>query len=179
MGDTKRFEKYKLYGAYHWEWYELRMTYKRHAQFLKSWVQEPNTIDIGAGDGFITNFLGIRGVDNDPHGIAAAASKGVHIDLGDAYALPYTDEEFESALMSDVIEHFSDIGPPLLEARRIISKYLYVTIPTSESFNEPDHYHAWTPDEFIESVVKYGYKLVEGPRVKYHKRRYYFKFQKI
>lgn len=179
MGDVKRFEKYKRHGAYHWKWYELRMTYKRHAQFLKSWVQEANTIDIGAGDGFITNFLGIRGIDNDPEGVVAAASKGVHVDLGDAYALPYTDEEFESALMSDTIEHFSNITTPLLEARRVISKYLYVTIPANERFREPDHYNAWTPDEFIDQVTASGYKLIEGPIVKHFKLRYYFKFQKV
>src|SRR5438477_8664030 len=98
MGDVKKFEKYKRYGAYHWRWYERKYSYKRHVDFLKTWIREKNTIDIGAGDGFITNLLGIRGVDNDPYGIRAAAERGVTIDLGDAYSLPYQDEEFDSAV---------------------------------------------------------------------------------
>lgn len=179
MGDIKKFEKYKRLGAYHWGWYEHRLTYKRHADFLKRWVQEKNTIDIGAGDGRITSLLGICGVDNDPYGIKVAAEMGVKIDLGDAYSLPYKDEEFDSALMSDTIEHFSDVELALTEARRVIKKYLYINIPVYEDFIEPDHYHAWAPDEFISEVKALGYTLLEGPMVKHHKRRYYFKFQKV
>lgn len=178
LGDPKKLHKYKIYGGYHWKWYETRLTYRRHAEFLKSWVKEKNTLDIGAGDGKITSLLGIKGVDNDPDGIKAAARRGVEIDLGDAYNLPYSDEQFDSCLMSDTIEHFSNPNRALKEARRVIRKYLYINIPANESFDEPDHYSAWTPDEFIAQVTKCGFKHIEGPRVKHFKRRYYFKFEK-
>lgn len=178
MGDPKKFEKYRRYGAYHWKWYGKKMRYTWHVNFLKRWVEEKNTIDIGAGDGLITHLLGIRGIDNDPYGVKAAARRGVKIDLGDAYALPYKDEEFDAALLSDTIEHFSDITPPLTEVRRVIKKYLYVNIPAKEKFVEPDHYHSWTPEEFIADVERHGYVLVGSPRIKLEQNRCYFKFQK-
>lgn len=179
MGDVKKFEKYKRYGGYHWRWYESRLGYRRHADFLKRWINEKNTLDIGAGDGFITNHLGIHGVDNDRYGIKAAAKHGVTIDLGDAYALPYKDEEFDSALMADVIEHLSDTDLALSEVRRVIKKYFYVNIPLKEKFKEPDHYHSWTPDEFIKVVEKNGFKMIEDPRYKTDRNMCYFKFEKV
>ncbi len=178
IGDPKKFEKYKRYGGYHWAWYNKKYTYKTHVDFLKRWIVDKNVIDIGAGDGFITNFLGIHGVDNDPYGIAAAAKKGVKIDLGDAYALPYKDNEFESALMSDTIEHFSNVELALSEARRVIRKFFYVNIPLKEKFKEPDHYHSWTPEQFISQVEQQGFILIDSPRLKPARNRGYFKFQK-
>lgn len=177
MGDEKKFNKYKRYGGYHWKWYDRKPEYTRHVDFLKEWVTEKNTIDIGAGDGCITHHLGIRGIDNDPYGIAAASRRNMVIEFGDAYDLPYADEEFDSALMSETIEHFSDINRPLSEARRVIKQYLYVNIPKAERFTEPDHYHAWTPQEFIRDVERNGFELVEGPIS--GKRTFYFKFKKV
>lgn len=179
IGDPKIFPKYRYYGGYHWRWYGTRLTYTRHVDFLKRWVKEKNTIDIGAGDGLITSMLGIRGIDNSPHGVNAARKMGVEIDLGDAYALPYYDEEFDSALMSDTIEHFSDPKKALGQARRVIKKFLYVNIPAKEKFTEPDHYGSWTPEEFVKEVESTGFILVDGPRLKIDRNRYYFKFKKV
>lgn len=177
MGDVKQFDKYGRYGGYHWHWYGRKPSYTDNADFLKQWVAEKNTLDIGAGDGVITYLLGIRGIDNDARAVSIAIGKGAMVDHGDAYALPYQDEEFDSALMSDVIEHFSDIVKPLAETRRVIKKYFYVNIPQREKFYEPDHYHSWTPEQFIADVEKSGFVLEEGP-ISQH-TRHYFKFRKI
>lgn len=179
LGDPKKFHKYNRYGAYHWHWYGQKVSYTRHVDFLRRWVREKNVIDIGAGDGLVTSLLGIQGIDNDPIGIKAAASKGVVINLGDAYALPYKDEEFESALMSDTIEHFKDVKVALKEAGRVIKKFLYVNIPAKEKFVEPDHYHSWSVQQFIAEVEGCGFKLAEQPRCKYSRNMIYFKLQKI
>jgi hypothetical protein len=60
----------------------------------------------------------------------------------------------------------------------VIKKFLYVNIPAKEKFIEPDHYHAWTPEEFIVDVEKHGFRLVEGPILKKKLNRCYFKFLK-
>ncbi len=172
--------KYKLHGPYHWDWYGKRSTYTRHADFLRRWVNEKDTLEIGAGDGFITNFLGIHGVDNDPYAVKLAAKKGAKIDLGDPYELPYKDGEFDSALMSDSINYFRSAVKPIREARRVIKKYLYVSIPSLNKPLELGHlYHSWPPQELKTFVEKNGFVLIDGPRLKYDKSRYYFKFQKI
>jgi ubiquinone/menaquinone biosynthesis C-methylase UbiE len=172
--------QYKQHGAYHWDWFNgAKKTYQRHVSFLKRWVKEKNTIDIGAGDGVITHELTIRGVDNDNNAIKLAAEKGVKIDFGNASFLPYKNEQFESALMSDTLEHLGDITRPLKEARRVITKYLYISLPITRRFAEPGHKNYWTPYELVANVEKSGFKLAEQPRKKADRLHYYFKFKKV
>lgn len=167
-------------GAYHWDWYAGgKQRYIRHVQFLKRWVREKNTIDIGAGDGLITHELTIRGVDNNRVAIKLAAEKGIKVDYGNAAHLPYKKEEFDSALMSDTLEYLRDITKPLSEARRVIKKYLYVSLPSAEKFTQVGHYHYWTPQDLVINVEHQGFKLVDGPRLKVDRQHYYFKFQKL
>lgn len=177
LGDVKQFEKYKRYGPYHWGWYGRKKSYTKNADFLKVWVRETDTIEIGAGDGFITHHLGIKGLDNDPYAVEAAKCMGVSIDLGNAYQLPYNDEQFEAALMTDTVEHFSDPQRALAEARRVIRSFLYINIPEHEKFIEPDHYHRWSSDEFIAMVELLGFLLEQWPQPM--NGRHYFKFKKI
>lgn len=170
---------YKVAGAYHWDWYTNRQRYVRHVGFLKRWVREPNTIDIGAGDGLITHVLGIRGIDSDAYAIKLAAEKGVKVDYGNASRLPYKKEQFDSALMSDTLEYLRDIKKPLAEARRVIKKYLYVSLPSAEKFTQVGHYHYWTPQDLVINVEHQGFRLVEGPKYKSDRQHYYFKFEKL
>lgn len=176
MGASKNL--YKTDGAYHWDWYDNRVTYNRHVQFLKRFVNEKNTIDIGAGDGLITHMLSIRGVDNDRTAIELAAEKGVKIDYGNASRLPYKNEQFDSALLSDTLSYLKNINGPLAEARRVIKKYLYVSLSTSEKISGPGMQHAFTQYEVVADIEKQGFRLVDGPRYKHDRKRFYFKFQK-
>ncbi len=172
-------DPYKLFGAYHWDWYANKQRYVRHVQFLKRWVNEKSTIDIGAGDGLIAHELIIRGVDNNTSAIKLAAEKGVKIDFGSASRLPYKKEQFDSALMSDTLEHLKDITRPLAEARRVIKKYLYISLPTPERTVQAGNYHYWTPQDLVINVEHQGFKLVDGPTYKYDRQHTYFKFQKV
>jgi len=122
--------------------------------------------------------LGIHGVDNDPDAIRVAARRNVVIDPGDAYALPYKDERFDSALMSDTIEHFKHPRKALSESHRVIRKHLYVNIPAREKFIEPDHYHSWTEQQFIDQVEACGFALAHKPILKYNLNSIYYKFKK-
>ena len=174
------YNSYKKNGAYHWDWYRgAKKTYVRHVSFLKRWVHERDAIDIGAGDGLITHELTIRGVDNDTLAIKLAGEHGVKIDFGNASFLPYKNGQFESALMSDTLEYFGNIARPLREARRVISKYLYVSLPLTERFTEPGHKNYWTPKELVQNIEKAGFKLAEAPRKKVDRLHYYFKFKKV
>jgi SAM-dependent methyltransferase len=177
MKDEKKFDKYGLYGAYHWRWYGRRKAYTDNVNFLKDWVQEKNVIDIGAGDGLITHVLGVRGIDNDVTAVNLANGKGVDVILGDAYCLPFKDNEFESAILIDVLEHFSQPFIALAEIRRVITKYLYLNILVRENFVEPDHYNSWIPEDLISDLKSCGFDLVEGPLLKH--KNYYFKFKKV
>src|SRR3990167_5535557 len=114
--DTRN--KYRKHLAYHWQWYEWKQSYIEGVNYLKEWITEKNVLEVGAGDGLIVHVLGIRGVDIDRSGIAAAKTRGVDIDFGDACNLPYKDEEFDAVLMYDTLEHIEFPLKALAEARR-------------------------------------------------------------
>ena len=171
-----KFNKYKLYGDYHHRWYETKDSYRNNVNFLKSWVKEKNVIDIGAGDGVITSLLGIRGIDINTDAIKCANLRGIKIDLGSVYKLPYKDQEFESALVTDTIEHLEFLDNALQEIRRVIQKYLYTNIIIRDNFKEPEHYHRWTVEQFINDIERNGFVLEGKPIAQF--KRYYFKFKK-
>ena len=175
-----KFLKYHKFGAYHWRWYEDKTSkYTQHVNHVKEWVKEKNTIDIGAGDGLIMHVLGIRGIDNEPSAIMVAKKRGVDIDLGDAYALPYKDEEFDSAYMGDVLEHLEFPQKALHEARRVIQKFLYVAAPLKRRgcrIVEEGHYREYSPEDLRKEIELAGFSTVD---IHCRHNTIYGKFQKV
>lgn len=169
------FNKYHRYGAYHWMWYysetKSKISYINYVNFVKDWIKEKNVLDIGAGDGLIVHILGIKGIDNEPKAIEMAKEKGVDIDLGDAYDLPYKDEEFDSVFMGNILEHFEFPEKAIIEARRVLKKYLYIIVPE----REPPF--RITPDKLKEMVEGIGFVLEGEILVK--SRTIHAKFSKI
>lgn len=178
MVNKKKFSTYELYGAYHWYWFNTRFSYTRHVGYLKNMVQEKNTLQVGAGDGLIAHELGIKGIDNNRYAVDLAEIKGIKIDLGDATRLPYKKEQFDSVLMADVLEHIDNTGKALSEARRVLKKYLYVSIPIAESYAEGTPVHYWKPEQLVDMVEKKGFKLVNSPYHSMSRLKIYFKFAK-
>lgn len=149
-----------------------------HVNYLKRWVGEKNTIDIGAGDGLVAHTLGIRGIESNPLAVKLASEQGVTVDLGDIYNLPYKNENFESALMADTLEHIRSTSKVLSEVHRVIKNYLYITLPSEEKYVERPYYHYWKEKKLIAEVEKRGFKILGEPRNRYSYKHIYFKFQK-
>ena len=169
--DTRN--KYKQLGAYHWQWYYGKTSYIEGINLLKEWIVEKNVLDVGAGDGLIAHVLGIRGVDIDRDGIAAAKSMGMVVDFGDAINLPYKDEEFDAVLMHDVFEHLEFPLKALAEARRVLKSCLYIAVPHKEG----DFYTDETKlKEMVEGV---GFVLDGKVLVRNKKKQFFAKFKKI
>lgn len=177
--NKRDFSAYELYGAFHWYWYNTRFTYTRHVGYLKNMVAEKNTLQVGAGDGLIVHELGIKGIDNNRYAVDLAEIKGVKIDLGDATRLPYKNNQFDSVLMADVLEYIENTSKALNEARRVLNKYLYVTIPIAEGYIEDKHVHYWKPEQLVDMIEKKGFKLVSKPAHSLSRLRIYFKFAKV
>lgn len=137
--------------------YEKNKNYRKHADKIKEWVEEKNTLDVGAGDGKITHLLGIKGVDSEPEAVKLAVERGANVVLGDAYQLPFKDEEFDSVLMVNVIEHFKYPQKAIQEARRVLKKYIYVVTPPKDLVpgkRDRFHYQEWTPEELKDLFEK-------------------------
>lgn len=162
--------KYDRRGAYHWHWYSKRPRYREFVDWLKVWVVEKNTLEIGAGDGLIVSQLGIRGIDTDRIGIREAQSRGAFVIYGDAHELIFRDEEFESVLFSHTLEHLEFPIKALEEARRVLSKNLYIVVPVYE-----DDFRT-SPKELQAMIESIGFRLIG--EVKEYRTVLYAKFKK-
>lgn len=174
------FTKYKKQGAYHWKMYDDPNTkYRRHADRVKEWIKERIVLDIGCGDGKITDMLGAIGIDNDTEGIRLAKEKGVPCKIGDAYNIDFENNSFDAVFMGDVLEHMEFPDKCLQEAKRVLKEYLYVVTPIPGMQNDPFHYFEPTPEELKELVEKQGFVLEGEILVVPKDKRMYGKFKKI
>lgn len=92
-------------------------------------------LDIGCGDGYITNNLPenihVVGVD-----ISQEALKHVHREklIGSITDIPYSNNSFDLVMVNDVIEHLPDneYRQAISELQRVASKYIMITVPHNE-----------------------------------------------
>ncbi|MFA5696157.1 MAG: class I SAM-dependent methyltransferase [Bacilli bacterium] len=173
----KDFNKYRRNGDYHWRWYDEKSRYKTHVDRIVAWIKEKNVLDIGAGDGLITSKIGAIGIDNELDGVKIAREKGVNVILADAYDLPFDNEHFESAFMGDTLEHLEFPQEAVKEARRVISMFLYLAVPTKQKWKDELQFEDWTEQELVDMVEKQGFKL-EG-KIESTRTLMYAKFHKI
>jgi len=157
-----RFAKYSRYGAYHWKWYYgNNIRYQNHVNKLKEWITDKDTLDIGAGDGLILHVLGFtKGIDNEWHAVKSAKKRGVDIVLGDAYLLPFKDNEFTAVFMGDTLEHLEFVDKALLEAKRVLKQYLYLAVPQKDKRVDMYHCGNWNMAELKKLVESQGFELV-------------------
>lgn len=160
------FKKYEQRGGYHWREYVRGRKYRKHADFVQSWVKEHNVLDIGAGDGVITYLVHAIGIDNELAAVEIAQAVGVDVHLGDAYLLPFADNSFGAAMMIDVLEHFENPARALEEARRV-APVLYIATPERQNQPVRDKYHVqeWKRDELVEFMSNNGFALTGDIRV--------------
>lgn len=181
---TIEFNKYKKFGAYHWKWYEQKPRYKAHVDRVRDWIKERPCLDIGAGDGLMCKIVGMVGVDNSIDAINVAKRRGVDIVLGDAYKLPFKDEEFDACYIGDTLEHLEFPLKALIEARRVIKNYAYVSGPIRGGVLEAYEYDdsKWSADEVQRRVEEAGFKLereVELLELARSRVTFYAKFKKV
>jgi SAM-dependent methyltransferase len=92
-------------------------------------------VDVGCGDGAITNALGrqwtVTGVDSSRAALQHVTTEAV---LADARELPFADASFDLALSSQMLEHLDDAAYPaaVSELRRVTRTYLLISVPYRE-----------------------------------------------
>lgn len=158
------FNKYKEQGAYHWVEYGKMTEYGKHAVKVKKWVREGKTLDVGAGDGLITNLLGAVGIDNNDVAVKLANDKNVDVKLCSVYKIIYQNNSFDNVYFGDVIEHLETPDIAMKELKRILKPngYLYVVTPPKNEKGIQDvyHYREYSPNEFIDYMGTFGFELI-------------------
>ena len=120
MGNKYGFDKYRNKGAYHWAEIKENSFYITKAELIKKEIQKiekPDVIDLGCGDGAVTNFVSghcqiIVGIDADATAIKLARdlTSANNVNFHTATMTSYlkrieNKEKYDLIYSLDVIEH--------------------------------------------------------------------------
>jgi SAM-dependent methyltransferase len=114
---------------------------ERITVILKSIPDECNNVlDVGCGDGRITNLINlpkenITGLDLSAKALEHVTTKTV---CASADCLPFDDKSFDILLCNETLEHLSYQGYPktLSELSRVASKYILVSFPYNQDLRQ-------------------------------------------
>lgn len=94
--------------------------------FIKPHVTAPY-LDIGCNSGWLLSEVpGGIGVDLSPLMVEAARAKGLDVRLAAAQALPFDDREFQTAVLSCVLEQTTRVIAAVKEAKRVARRVIGV-----------------------------------------------------
>lgn len=113
-----------------WESFRIEMIVRAIPDGIK------RLVDVGCGDGRVTQELAERGYDVvgvDPSPTALARIRVPH-KQGSAEALDFPDNSFDAALCTEVLEHLPEevMSNALSELRRVARRYVLITVPYQE-----------------------------------------------
>lgn len=129
--------------------------YPRLCRYLKG-----NVIDIGCGIGDMLSFRPRTvGVDINPINVAWCRAHGMNAQVMEPDHLPFSDAEFECALLDNVLEHLQSPMPLLKEIRRILVSdgILVVGVPGKCGYAcDPDHKVYYDETALVAVMAKAG-----------------------
>lgn len=129
-------------------------------------------VDVGCGDGAITNALdgrwAVTGVDSSRTALKHVTAEAV---LADARELPFPDASFDLAMSSQMLEHLDDPAyeAALTELRRVTREHILISVPYQEDLNMRmircprcglrqhvwGHLRRFTPESLIEDLADF------------------------
>lgn len=148
---------------------------------LKNWLKgRKKILDVGCGVGYLTNYLGATGIDNNSYAIKRAKKlySKTRFSKANASSLPFPNNSFEAIVCYNVLEHLSDKQREKFyqEAKRVLKKdglflagYVDENHPVTQLYSlvfpdkgkaDPTHKVSWTPEKFKKEVNK-NFKILE------------------
>lgn len=157
------FNKYRLKGAFHHEWYETEDWYKylvdRAVKFCKG-----STVDVGGGDGVVARLIRDEGyetivLDNDVEAERLCKELEIGFRKTDLDVYPWCSEDIKYDYMTciNAIEHFNKPENVLRFFDEHIAKgAIITTIDYQGGSLGEDHKFEWTMEEMIKYFSKYA-----------------------
>lgn len=120
-----------------WENYDAENQIKRKAEYIKQLIPKDvkNILDVGCGNGIITNELIDKweavGLDVSDEALKYLKCPTIK---ASATEIPLGDNSFDLVLCSEMLEHLTDneLNKAVKEIKRISKKYLIITVPNNE-----------------------------------------------
>ena len=146
------FNKYRKYGAYHWDaYYQVTSSlglYKAHVDYITHHFNKKpkgSLLDVGCGDGLISHRLAeigfkVKGIDVAAEGIRLARQRSslVEFEVKDIFE---ANEQFDYLLASEIIEHLPNPNDFLQKISKLFRKEALITTPNKDYYKQPDPYH--------------------------------------
>jgi SAM-dependent methyltransferase len=147
-------------------------------------------VDIGCGNGVITNVLGsyfeVTAVDRSKKALQFVETKKV---LAGADNIPLPDASFDMVFSSEMLEHleYEVFTQAISEMKRLAKKYIFITVPNDENpdklsmqcpscgfvYNSPNHLRSFKAEDFKQLFPEYNIlsTMVFGKKVRYYNQR--------
>jgi SAM-dependent methyltransferase len=167
---------------YHFQNRVKRVFYERFVQQLAACiaaVAPRMMLDAGCGKGVVTyaarqrvGRLTSTGLDLDRAELAIAQqlNPGCEVVAGDIQALPFSNDQFDLVVCTEVLEHLEQPHLAFEELRRVSARALLLSVPHEPYFrlgnlisghylaswgNYPDHRQQWTKAQFVREVGRF------------------------
>jgi len=153
------------------------------------WIPEDvqTIVDIGCGNGVITNVLGshfnVTGVDRSESALESVETQKLS---ASADSIPLPDQSFDMVFSSELLEHLNDelLNGTIGEMKRLSKKYVFITVPNDENpdklsircpeckyvYNSPNHLRRFKTSDFSSLFPEYKIlkTLAFGSKVRYY-----------
>ena len=153
------------------------------------WIPEDvqKIVDIGCGNGVITNILGshydVTAVDRSEQALESVETKKLS---ASADSIPLPDKSFDMVFSSELLEHLNDnlLKGTITEMKRLSRKYVFITVPNDENpdklsircpeckyvYNSPNHLRRFKTSNFPSLFPEYKIlkTLAFGSKVRYY-----------
>ena len=155
-------------------------------------IPEPveSIVDIGCGNGIITNVLGahfnVTAVDRSKKALSFVQTKKV---VASADDIPLPDDSFDMVFSSEMLEHLEDdtLIKSVAEMKRLSKKYIFITVPNSENpdklsvkcpecgyvYNTSNHLRSFEVDKIMKLFPEYKpiKTFTYGRRSRYYNKK--------
>ena len=126
-----------VYEKFDWEQLQTKNLLNK-IEIINEFIPDDvkSIIDIGCGNGIITNMLSakydVTGVDRSEKALSFVTTKKI---LSDAEQIPVKDNSYDLVFSSEMLEHLDDdsLNLAIREMKRISKKYILISVPNGEN----------------------------------------------
>lgn len=137
-------------------------------------------LDVGCGEGFVTNVLNkkvVAGLDISRGALIIAKEENPKCSFfgGSVNDLPFNNDSFDLVVATEVLEHLKDPKKAILEIRRTSKRYCIFSVPNEPYFkfmnllrgkniirlgNDIEHIQNWSSGNFV-ALLKDYFEIIE------------------